>query len=408
MKPSVRILLFTGLLGMIFALSGGCKEDPPTSLYDLPRQNLPQPVISSISPTSGALAGVTQITLTGTNFSSVKENNLVYFDATPAKIMQASATQLVVTAANVVKDTIAVRVAVFGAELFSPPVTYKLQAAVEEFGKVQSFEEPWASATDAAGNLYVSMISNSLGAGIKKFAPDGTRTDFAPAAGITKFSGMRVGPSGDIYAVRIIRAIYLIPAAGGSPAPWMQITGATLYDLDFDQDGNIWTGGTGNGNIYRVKPDKSFKAFPFNGDLRTIRFFGGYLYVGGMTSPDSSEKVVRFRYITADSIGPAEEYLNLSTSTFKGRYIYAMNFAADGDLFLGTDGATPLLCVTPAKTIEVFYPDVLGPTIHLMPWGTGTTMYAIQGLGSVGSVGSSKKILRLNMQKNGAPYYGRP
>ncbi|HSQ77202.1 MAG TPA: IPT/TIG domain-containing protein [Bacteroidota bacterium] len=411
MKTHSLLSIPAGLLLVAVVFLSGCKEDPPISIYDDTSLNVaskPQPIVSSIAPPGGGLAGITQITLTGANFSPVKEENTVYFDAARATVLQASATQLIVTAPLLAKDSIAVRVSVFGAELFSPVLRYTLETAVEEFGKIATFEEPWASATDAAGNLYVSMIVSGVGGGIKKFAPDGSRTDFAPAASITKFSGMKVGPGGDLYAVRIIRAIYQIPAAGGSPVAWMQIPNTSLYDLDFDQDGNIWTGGTGNGNIFRVKPDKSYKAFPFNADVRTIRFFGGYVYAGGRTFPDSAEKVVRFRYISADSIGPPEEYINLSTAGFKGRYIYAMNFAADGDLFLGTDGANPLLRVTPAKNIEEFYPGVLGPTIHLMTWGSGPLLYAFRGTGIIGSVGQSQKILRMNMQKNGAPYYGRP
>jgi len=223
MKTHRIYLIPAGLLLVAVALFIGCKKEPPTGLYDDPSLNVaskPQPVITSITPSGGALAGVTQITLTGTNFTAVKENNFVYFDATLATILQASATQLVLNAPLVVKDSIAVRVGVFGAQQLSPAVSYNLSAAAEEFSKFQSFEEPWATTADADGNLYVSLFSNGKGAGIAKITPAGVRSDFALPGSVSKFSGLKMGPDGALYGARLLFAIYRV-AQGGSPSPWV-------------------------------------------------------------------------------------------------------------------------------------------------------------------------------------------
>ena len=46
----------------------------------------------------------------------------------------------------------------------------------------------------------------------------------------------------------------------------------TMSDFDFDANGNIWA--TGNaGNLYRFRPDKSVKIFPFTGGFSNVNTF---------------------------------------------------------------------------------------------------------------------------------------
>jgi hypothetical protein len=54
-----------------------------------------QPVIIGFTPTSGSVG--TTVTITGTNFDLTPTNNIVYFGATKAKIITATASQLTVT-----------------------------------------------------------------------------------------------------------------------------------------------------------------------------------------------------------------------------------------------------------------------------------------------------------------------
>jgi hypothetical protein len=416
MKPTRFVLKSAAALVVVSAAVlltvhlSGCNEEPPASLYDENASTGAQPVISSITPPPPALAGVAELTITGQNFSSVIAENSVYVGPQNklGTVLAATTTQLRVLPPPVIGDTVAIRISVKGAALFSNTVSYAFVAAASEFGSIETFEQPWATATDGAGNVYVSMISSGVGAGIKKFTPAGVRSDFATAGGVTKFSGLKVGQLGDVFGVRSARAIYRIPAAGGTPVVWTQITGSTLYDLDFDQQGNLWTGGSVSRQIYRVKEDKTVKSFVHSGDVRSIRYYAGYLYVGGKTYPDSLERVMRYQVISGDSLGPAEEYFNLSSSIYTGRFIYAINFATDGSMFIGTDAPQPMLLVNPDKTAKAYYTGLFSPTLHQLVWGGGTTMYAVKGDASGGSVSNSTKIYTINMQKTGSPYYGRP
>lgn len=381
-------------------LLGSCDNPKTGSLFDANAGSpKPQPTLTSVSP-STALAGTSILTITGTNFSAVKDENVVYFNTTSAQILTASATQLTVLAPNVAMDSIKIRVQVFGADLFSNTLLCKLAAAVAEFGNLSSLEEPYGIATDAAGNLFASLTSNGAGIGVKQFTPDGVRTDFAPAGGVTIWSSMKLGPGGVMFAARTQRALFTI-TQGASSSIWAQVTGSSMYDFDFDKDGNIWVVGN-NSNIYRFTPAKVSKSFPFVANLRSARVYNGYLYVGGRVDP--TEGVWRFKIVSADSLGPAEKYYDLTARSgySQGGGVYAITFNTDGDMYLGTDGPDAVLVVHTSGAVEQLYPGLFQPQTLLFAWGKGSTLYAVR----TGST-ATHVILRINTQKTGAPYYGR-
>jgi hypothetical protein len=399
---------------VIVALLSACKKDPPASLFDPNYVSGLQPTISSLVPADSGLSGVTVVTITGTNFSGVKENNIVYFNSKQAAVLQASATQLVVHAPDVPKDTVWVKVAVFGSELFSEQVRYKLIPAVLAVGAIpNAVEEPIGIDCDSSGNVYVSMVSGGGGGlGVKKLSPTNKRdslgrTDYSPPFNTTinRWTAMKVGPGGFIYTAANRNAIFRIPAGGGASAPWASVAGAGLtsvFDLDFDQQGNIWAGGD-NTALVRVKPDRSALAFPFLGDVRSVRVYNNYLYVA--TKNDSVWNIWRMRIFSSDSLGARENYF-----AFSGRYgvngpgAYAITFSTDGDMFVGTDSlAGTIVLVHPDKSSEPFYPGLLGGRVSAFAYGKSTELY----FSSTGSSDANKKVIRVFTQKQGAPYYGR-
>jgi hypothetical protein len=382
-----------GLAMLTVLVMAGCNEEPPASLYSENYTSRPQPVVTTLVPATTALAGVTTVTITGSNFSPTIAENQVYFDATPATILTASATQLTVRAPNLVKDTVALRVSVYKSDKYSEPKQYQLLAAVADFGGLAKTDEPYAVTADAAGNVYVSISAS----GVKKITPAGVKTDYAShAAGVTKWSAMKMGPAGVLYSARILRVIYQTPAGGGAPVIW--VTGSAIgniYDLDFDASGNVWAGGN-NPSIYRVKQDKSIKAFPFVANARAMRVYNGYLYVGGRV--DTVEGVWRAPIISADSLGTFEQYYNFSAS-YPGSIVNAVTFAADGDMYIGTDAAAAVVIVHPSKAAEPLYPGLFTPSTLLFTWGTGDAMYLIRTI-------NIPQLIKETMLKNGAPYYG--
>ncbi|MDZ7288568.1 MAG: IPT/TIG domain-containing protein [candidate division KSB1 bacterium] len=386
----------------VLILVVGCENETTPSLYDPNVTSRPGPTIASVSPPNSAFAGIGIVTFTGTNFSPAKAENFVYFDDQLAEVLEASATQLKVKAPNLVKDSIQVKIAVFKADRFSNTIYYKLEAAVAELTKFASYEEPWGIACDAEGNVYVSLVSNNVAAGVKKITPDGKLSDYAPKGTELKYSALKMGPNGVLYAARIQRVIFQIPAGGGTPAVFASTGLGTIYDLDFDAGKNIWAGGN-NDFIYRVKPDKSVKSFPFKANVRSVRVFDNYVYLAG--NRDGKEKVWRMRIVSADEVGAEEEYFDFSATPAgaTGAGIYAITFAADGDMYLGTDANEAMFVVHPNKSYEPLYPGLFQPKSLVFAWGKGTELYVTRERTAT----AAQTIIRVNTLKNSAPYYGR-
>ncbi|MDZ7288572.1 MAG: IPT/TIG domain-containing protein [candidate division KSB1 bacterium] len=395
-------------LSLILVVVVSCRNDYPPSLYNPNEPTGTAPVITSISPTDGALAGVSVVTITGSNFSAKKEENFVWFNNLQAQVLEASVTQLKVKAPVLVGDSIKVKVAVHKVALFSNIMLYKLEPAVAELVKFVAADEPWGIACDAEGNVYASLVSYNVGVGVKKITPAGVISDYAPKGTELKYSALKMGPNGVLYAARIQRVIFQIPAGGGPPAVFVSTGLGTIYDLDFDSAKNIWAGGS-NDFIYRVKPDKSVKSFPFKANVRSVRVFkdGGteYVYLAG--NRDGLEKVWRLPIISADEVGAEEEYFNFSAIA-AGPAIYAITFAADGDMYLGTDAPEAIFVIHPDKSYEPLYPGLFQPKTLLFAWGKGTELYLTREktTDAAGKI-TPQTILRINTKKNGAPYYGR-
>lgn len=395
----------TGATAVSFALliSGGCSIEGTPSLFDPEYKGKPDPVITSVSPSWG-LAGVTRVTIIGSNFSTVKEENLVFFDAVMAQVHQASMTQLIVLAPLVIKDSIKLRVNVLGAERFSNIMYYRLDAAVVEMRGISLAEEPWATAVDVEGNIYVSLLIDGRAGGVKRFRVDGTRSDYAAPRFETKYQTLKFGPDRLLYGAWNIRAIAQLPGENVTPILWVTLPTGSIYDFDFDAQGNMWAAGD-NPVIFRIKRDKSIKSFPLSASIRSVRVYNNYLYLAGRLYADSLEKVVRYQILSSDSLGPQEVYFNFSTSPFgaPGKSIYTIAFTSQGNMLIGTDLSNSILLVQPNGSAEPFYPGLIEPTVHILVWGKGTELLAIRGTAAAGAVSKSLKLLRINAQVSGAP-----
>ncbi len=402
------LLLLAGTgLGVI-----GCNKETPDSIYDPSYVPNARPVVSSYTTVMPNLAGVTIFTFTGANFSSVAGDNIVFYNAAPGTILNASPTQLRVRVPYLVDDTVMIRIAVRGATMFSdPPIQYRLAAPDVNFGLWKTVDQTYGVAIDAAGGVYASTMSGGNGVGVKKYNGDGTRTDYSPrySSTIQTWNSMKFGPGGYLY-VCARNILFRIPAGGGTPVAFQPVTGASnASDIDFDANNNIWVAGISNSSIYRVRTaDKNVRGFACRGDMRAVRVYSGYVYVGGKR--DSLEKVYRFPIVTPDSLGPEEEYFNLSTVYgVGGGGIYALTFNTDGDMYVGTDNPEGIRLVHPDRSSEAMYVGVLLPKSISFAWQPGGAWLFVSRTGGVLADGSSVKdaLMKYDTQKSGAPTYGR-
>lgn len=394
MRPLTKAFLLCLAVAGLLTISSCTKVDP-VGVFDPEEPQAASPTITNMSPAGNAFAGMDTIIITGTNYSSVLADNIVYFNAEPAILLSSSPTQISLKPPLVTIDSIGVRVAVRGAVNFSNTYQYSLVAGARIFGDLTPTELSTSLTTDAAGNLY-SMTKSAM----LKFTTAGVRATYAPGiSGVALWTGIRMGPGGYIYAVRNVRAIYRFEPGGGvAPAIWLSTfpSGVYLADLDFDKDGNVWAGGN-NVNIYKVDPAKTITPYPFAGNIRSVRVYNDYLYFAARV--EAAEKIWRAP-ITAGALGTPEVYFDFEAA-YPGKVPLAITFSSDGVLYIGTDTENGLLIVTPDKTVTApfgTYKAMFGTGLGFLAWGSTTDLYASTSNGA---------LLRFTIRgKTGAPYFG--
>ncbi len=398
MHTRFRSFLWMSIVIIISLFISMCENDYPGSLWDTVGTSKPQPVLTSIVPADSAYAGVGQIIINGQNFSANPEENLVFFNGTRATVVAASETQLTILPPNIVGDSLAIKIAVHRAELFSEVVYYKLKAAVSVIGNLaENGDMAYAMAVDKDENVYVSIEGKI----IKKIAPDGTTTHFADVT-FLKATGMKMGPDNTLYACFAagrVRKIATI-ASDGTEGTYVTLSGKP-NDFDFDANGNIWV--TVGKELWLVKTDKSkslAKTMPI--DLGTVRVFNDALYVSGRDETSGEAKIWRLP-ISGESLGTEEVVLDLGAGTpYQDIILYSFTFDADGIMYLCTDNSDAILTYDPSSgTAETLYPGLFSPLIYEMTWGDGNIAYAVQ------QPGTASNVLRIDLGKKGAPYFGR-
>jgi hypothetical protein len=344
---------------------------------------------------------------------------IVYFNNEFGRVIQSSPTQMSVKVPNLVSDSVAIRVTKLGddSEPFSQAVQYQLTPAysvlIRESGADMFTENivPYGLTTDALGNIYTSVVEFSVGIGIKKISPSGvivpvgTLEDFAPRGGETSFNRLNMWQNNTIIGARRVAAVFQI-TEGVAASVFLSQGLSQAYDIDFDENLNIWVGGRG---LFRITPSKELKSFSYPDVIKSVRVFNNYLYI--LTTVNDEDLIRRYPIISSDSLGAAEDILNITQSVLPVSGTTAIvgtdfDIAADGDIILGTTRTTdPIIIVHPDGTFESLYPGVIpqNTRIYAFAWGPEQYLYFTRDLNG----GMIQLIARLDMQEQGAPHYGR-
>ncbi len=396
--------LILALIVFIIAAFIGCDNDYPSSVFDPSVKGNPTPVVTGVSPANISYAAVEEITITGQNFSPVKEDNYVYFGKYKVAVTSATTTQLKVMAPNVESDSLGIKVAVKGAQLFSSPlIKYKLLPAFIELGGYTKLDDAYGIEVDAAGNLYVQLSLGVTGK-IEKIAPDGKKSNF----GTTTFgiaNCMKFGSDGSLYLTRLIPLIYRIAPGGGAAAVYVTLPGGgRAGDIDFDKDGNMWAVGN-NQFVYKIKADKSIKTYPLVANLKAVRIYNDYLYVAGKDS-DNKEKIWRAQIKSNDELGAFEIYFDWAAKYSSATM--SMTFSSAGDLYVGNDGIDneAIVVIKSDKSSTPLYSGFLKSKSYSISWGSGLTA-KYMFVSRRNDNPDLRKVMQIYMGKEGAPYFGR-
>lgn len=390
-----KIILATSL---IFIYS--CNQEPAPTLFDYPVGGNPTPVINSIEPPGGALAGVSTLTIKGSNFSSDPSKNYIYFNGTKASVLSATSNELTVKAPKVIGDDVIVKLATYKSVNFSNTIIYKLEAAVSEyypFDATSKFEFPFGIWVDNQENVYVSLQNQ----GIKTILPTTPTSlvNFAPKGPESFFRAITLASDNAIYAVRGgIRGVYRAVQNTAPVAFLSSANGITdnVNDVEFDATRNIIWGGGATGIIYNITLDKVVKKFNIQGVINAIRVAGNDLFVASRFN--NEEIVWKVPIIRSDSLGTASQYFNVSTAINASITIKDIAISVDGDLYIGTDQNTdPIYVVHADKSFETLYPGLIEGQVYSLSWDYGDTMFMTNVIGGV-----NKTVLKIKMQKLGA------
>ncbi|MFQ6616325.1 MAG: IPT/TIG domain-containing protein [Fidelibacterota bacterium] len=398
MKPTL-IFSFVAALVLI-----GCEEpDYPENIWDPGDTGNPSPSISAVQPVDGSLAGIGEVTIIGENFSPVLDDNMVFFDGSVATLLTGSETQLEVQVPDLTGDSITIKVAVAGAFEFAEYSPYKLEAAVEEYGGFGEFDDVNAMAMDSEENLYVSLYSRN----ITVVDTSGEKSTYATWSGppLTA-TGMKMGPDGFLYFAANRDVLYRINPDDFSRETFVEFE-EKVSDFDFDADLNLYAAGK-KGRVFLATPGgdtATVARYDEDMEFNCVRVFGSHVYLTGTSLTE--EGIWRHEITGGATLGDAE--LVFDWGTFAGDLgpaIQAITFAASGDMFIGVDRDEALYILqTPHETStpEPFYSTVLTSPGSWLSWGNGEHLYVNRHSDDA----AERRVLKVNMMREGAPYYGR-
>ncbi len=391
------------------AVFTSCDNDQyPEDIWDPDDQGAPTPIITSVSPFDSAFAGSDIITINGENFSSDIDDILVYFNSDLGEVLESSKTEIIVSPPNILADSVIIKIAVKGAFLFGEyDRYYTLYPRIIKYGNFDPFEESaWGLEADNEENLYVGLFIFPEG-DIERLTPPNAERDSSFIHSLLPTpSSMRIGPNNDIYYLDSFNP-YLLKQNLISGSPSFGVLPGNVADLDFDVNGNLYCGGSGNA-IYTVQTDLTYTTTADYSDINivAVRVFDNYLYVAGNYLGEDEEipsTGIWRNQITSSSGSLGERGLVLDWVETSGTNskITSLTFDETGKMYISSDGDIGVATVDVSGSFDLLYPKIVFGPIVKMTWGAGNYLY-------LNYRGSTRAIYRLELSVLGAPYYGRP
>lgn len=395
----VTILTICALMCM------GCEEDKTEAIFN-PDETAPfKPVINAVEPSGGALADYSEISISGQNFAASAAANKVYFNNVQAEILSASSGQLVVKAPDLSHDSLLIKVVVEGAFELATYGPYRLEAVSSTYGGFGNLDKIQRITLDKEENLYTFMDNKEF----LKITPDGERSVLAEFR-YPRVLDLKIGPNDSLYFVAFfLRGLYRLSTSGGEIEEWIEFPNR-INTLDFDKNQNIYSAGSKTG-IYQVDPTGvvTTRGAHENFTIDVLRVYDDHVYFMGSYSGSNAEfasnGIWRSPITSAEGdLGDIEEVLDFSaTGDYAEVNHNAFTFSADGDLYVGTSFDQPVLHQNTSGVIDSLYQGILVPTVVSMEWGNDTFMF----LNVSNDDPNLSRVYKVQMLKEGAPYYGR-
>ena len=386
-----------------------CEEpDAPDSIWDENDQGGTTPIVSSVEPSQGAFAGIDTIMISGQHFSTNVSENLVYFNGLLGNVVNSTSSLISVVPPNLVSDSVQISVAVQGAFVFGKYENlYSLNAAVVEYGPFDQFTDIYSLDLDRQENLIVSMNATP---DAQFWIVDTDQDSAVWASSLAKASGMKIGPTGSIYFVNYQRFLYRDEqgTAKENTEIFKRLNG-NATDLDFDENGNLFLGGTGSTidlvDIYNeggltdgVLEAKNLDTL----DIISLKVYNNFLYV--LTTTVASDQAIYKMPIldNTGALGDLELVFDWSNYTNKEAFALCFAFSEAGDILIGSDWASQPLTIIQNGSASGFYSTILTAPIVYMAWGNENYLYVIN------KTDETNRVQKIDTRMVGAEYFGRP
>ena len=397
-----QILIYTAFISL------SC-DDPnsPSDVWDPNDVGKSSPFISSIVPPDSAYAGSQEITIYGGNFGDNKDSVFVYFNTGSGEVISVDESSMIVIPPNIISDSVIIKITAHGAFSFGEyEQNYILHSRILEYGDFDALDESiWGLEADINENLYVGLSIFPEGKIDKITPPQGIREyGFINAVLQTPYS-MRIGPDNYIYYVDAVNP-YIIKQNLSTGDPSYNTLPGVAFDLDFDENGNLYCGGSSQ-NLYKVNRDLSSSVVADYMDIsiRAIRVFNGFVYVGGIYSgTDSTVPLVgvwRNQILSSEGVlGEKEIVLDWNSLSGSSSNITGITFDENGVMYISSDADIAIGVYSVEGVFNELFPKIISAPIAKMTWGSDNYLY-------LNYRGDPRAVFRLDMGINGTTYHGR-
>ena len=376
------------LIFLIFFVTACSEYDVASPQWDQDFEDVPIPIITSVSPADVAVAGVNTITITGENFLEVPDSFGVYFNTVPTEVISSSTTSLVVRRPNIVAEAATIKVVPTQALVVAKHSPYQIDAVLESYISFDINTYSYAIAADPDENIYV--INTASPFNIIKIDTSGTQEilgtcNFEP-------SKLIIGPDGRLYITRISQREILVfdENTDTQASRWTRLPrGFSISYGVFNSEGYFFAGGD-EGGLISIAPNPDISdpivnetGFYTDDEILGLTIYQNYIYAAVFTtSPDAQHpELAIWRHALTDSgtVGEMELALDLTSSPIAASStINTFKFDEAGNMFIGIDGNDPLLINTAGTSnIDYFYKSILPSNCRQFCWGTGDYIYII-------------------------------
>jgi hypothetical protein len=380
-----KILILFFLIFFVIACS---EYDVASPQWDQDFEDVPIPVITSVSPADVAVAGVNTITITGENFLEVPDTFGVYFNTIPAEVISNSSTSLTVRRPNLVADEATIKVVPSLTLVVAKYSPYKIDPVLESFLTFDINIYSYGIVADANNNIYIITTGNPYN--IVKIDTSGVQEilgtcNFAPNRAV-------IGPDGRLYLTRLNNREILVfdETTDTQASRWTRLPrGVTVSHGIFDSEGYFYAGGD-EGGLVSVAPNPDIAdpvvnvtGYYENDEILGLTLYQNSLYVAvSITEPDAQHPelaIWRHALTGSGTVGEMELVLDLSSSALTAsKTINTFRFDAKGNMFIGIDGNNPLLInFAGTSNTDYFYKSILPSNCRQFCWGTGDYIYII-------------------------------